>query len=95
MNKEALDAQERRVTWVWLGLVMLTLGSAWLGESMMSVGVTALLVASIVGVKGFLVIRHYMDLAEPGSRLRLVMRLYFVVVPLMILVAGAAGVTLS
>jgi len=48
-------------------------------------------VALIVGVKGSLVIRHYMGLTEPGSRLRLAMRLYFVVVPALILVSAALG----
>ncbi len=83
--------QEQQATQVWLGLVLLTLGSAWLGETLASVGVTAALVALIVGIKGFLVIRHYMGLAEPGSRLRQVMRLYFVVVPVLILLAGVAA----
>ena len=50
-----------------------------------------LVVALIVAVKGLLVIRHYMGLEEEGSRLRGVMRLYFVVVPALILVAGGAG----
>ncbi|WP_374247079.1 cytochrome C oxidase subunit IV family protein [Zoogloea sp.] len=83
------DDAERQVTWVWLGLVVLTLGSAWLGESASSAGVVAAVVALIVAAKGLLVIRHYMGLAEPGSRLRLAMRLYFVVMPGLILLAGS------
>lgn len=86
-----MDTQERRATWVWLGLVGLTLGSAWLGEEQFSVGLTAAVVALIVGVKGLLVIRHFMGLTEKGSRLRRLMRLYFVVVPVLILLAGSAG----
>ena len=77
------------VTLVWLALVALTLGSAWLGEEGLPVVATALVVALIVAVKGLLVIRHYMGLTEAGSRLRLVMRLYFVVVPALILLAGS------
>ena len=64
-----MDTQEKRVTLVWLALV----------------------VALIVAVKGLLVVRHYMGLVEKGSRLRGVMRLYFVVVPALILVAGGAS----
>lgn len=86
-----MDALERRATWVWLGLVGLTLGSAWLGEEQFPVGLTAAVVALIVGIKGGLVIRHFMGLTERGSRLRRVMRLYFVVVPVLILLAGGAG----
>jgi hypothetical protein len=86
-----MDTQERVATWVWLGLVGLTLGSAWLGEGRFSVGLTAAMVALIVGVKGALVIRHFMGLTEKGSRLRLLMRLYFVVMPVLILLAGSAG----
>jgi hypothetical protein len=86
-----MDTQERSATWVWLGLVGLTLGSAWLGEGQFSVGLTAAVVALIVGVKGLLVIRHFMGLTEKGSRLRLLMRLYFVVVPVLILLAGSAA----
>lgn len=82
---------ENRATIVWLGLLLLTLGSAWLGEGALPAGLTAAVVALIVGVKGLLVIRHYMGLTEPGSRLRLAMRLYFVVVPVLILVSAAPG----
>lgn len=82
---------ENRATIVWLGLLVLTLGSAWLGEGALPAGLTAAVVALIVGVKGLLVIRHYMGLTEPGSRLRLAMRLYFVVVPVLILVSAAPG----
>ncbi|HQA09861.1 cytochrome C oxidase subunit IV family protein [Zoogloea sp.] len=90
-----MDRQARRVTWVWLGLVALTLGSAWLGEGLASTGVTAGLVALIVAVKGQLVIRHYMGLTGSGSRLRRLMCLYFVVVPLLIVLVGGAAAALS
>lgn len=80
-----------RATTVWLGLLALTLGSAWLGEGALPAGLTAVVVALIVGVKGLLVIRHYMGLTEPGSRLRLAMRLYFVVVPVLIVVSAGLG----
>lgn len=80
-----------RATTVWLGLLVLTLGSAWLGEGALPAGLTAVIVALIVGVKGLLVIRHYMGLTEPGSRLRLAMRLYFVVVPVLIVVSAGLG----
>ena len=86
-----MKTQEQRVTLVWLALVALTLGSAWLGEEGWPAPATALLVALIVAVKGLLVIRHYMGLEEEGSRLRSVMRLYFVVVPALILVAGGTS----
>lgn len=81
----------RRATTVWLGLLVLTLGSAWLGEGALPSGLTAAVVALIVGGKGVLVIRHYMGLTEPGSRLRLAMRLYFVVVPVLIVVSAGLG----
>ena len=84
-----MRTREQRITLVWLALVTLTLGSAWLGEEGWPAPATALLVALIVAVKGLLVIRHYMGLAEPGSRLRLAMRLYFVVMPGLILLAGS------
>ena len=86
-----MDTQEKRVTLVWLALVALTLGSAWLGEEGLPVVATALVVALIVAAKGLLVIRHYMGLEEEGSRLRSVMPLYFVVVPALILVAGGTS----
>lgn len=82
-------SSERQVTLVWLGLVVLTLGSAWLAESAASPTTLAVVVAGIVAAKGLLVIRHYMGLTDPGSRLRWVMRLYFVVVPGLVLLAGS------
>jgi hypothetical protein len=95
MKSMTIDAQVRQVSWVWLGLVALTLGSAWLGEALASPVVTAGLVALIVAVKGQLVIRHYMGLTATGSRLRQLMCLYFVVIPLLILLAGGAAAGLS
>ncbi len=85
------ERDSHRATAVWLGLLLLTLGSAWLAEGALPAGLTALVVAVIVGVKGLLVIRHYMGLTRPGSRLRFSMRLYFFVVPALILVATVLG----
>ena len=80
---------EGQVTFVWLTLVALTLASAWLGEGSASGWGLAAAVAGIVAVKGLLVIRHYMGLTERGSRLAWVMRAYFVLIPVLILLAGA------
>ena len=86
-----MRTREQRITLVWLALVTLTRGSAWLGEEGWPAPATALLVALIVAVKGLLVIRHYMGLVGQGSRLRAAMRMYFVVIPALILVAGGAS----
>ena len=47
-----MRTREQRITLVWLALVTLTLGSAWLGEEGWPAPATALLVALIVAVKG-------------------------------------------
>lgn len=86
------NIDKRRATTVWLGLLVLTLGSARLGEVALPGGLTAPVVALIVGVKGLLVIRHFMGLTEPNSRLCLAMRMYFFVIPMLIVVsAGLAA----
>lgn len=86
-----MSTPERHVTLVWLGLVSLTLGAARLGDSGLPGAITGAVVALVMAGKGFLVIRNYMGLRDPGSRLGQAMGLYFLAVPALILVAVGWG----
>lgn len=81
---------ETFATRIWLLLVGLTLLSAALADSVAPGLLTALLALGIVGVKGALVIRHFMGLDARFPRLRRLMNGYMVLVPAMLFVLGSA-----
>ncbi len=71
--------------WVWLALITMTLGSALIAESADPSLIVTLAVAITVGVKGWLVVDYFMELRNANRYFRFTMNLYFVVLPLMIL----------
>ncbi|WP_271271509.1 cytochrome C oxidase subunit IV family protein [Aliamphritea hakodatensis] len=71
--------------WVWLVLITLTLGSAVIAESAEPSLIITLAVAVTVGVKGWLVVDYFMELRNAHRYFRIAMNLYFVVLPMMIL----------
>lgn len=70
---------------VWLVLITLTLGSALIAESADPSLIVTLAIAITVGVKGWLVVDYFMELRNANRYFRFAMNLYFVVLPLMIL----------
>ncbi len=81
-------SQETFATRVWLLLLALTLCSALLTETTSAGILVGALVATIVSLKGRLVVRYYMGLDEAHPRLRRLMNGYFLAVPALILLLG-------
>ena len=87
---------ERRCDYVWIFLIVLTLISAWIAEEAFDAGLgITLLVAAIIGVKGRLVIDHFMELPHANRRIRFMMRLYFLMLPLITLLVYLFGDTIA
>jgi hypothetical protein len=67
---------------VWLALVALTLGGAWLGESAEPGLPVTVSVAAALAFKGRMVIDHFMELGNANRSIRRLMRAYFYLLPL-------------
>ena len=72
---------------IWLTLVGLTLAGAWLAETGHSSWLLAFVVAGLIAFKGRLVIDHYMEMTTANTRIRRVLHLFVVVVPLLVLLS--------
>ncbi|MBT3197116.1 MAG: cytochrome C oxidase subunit IV family protein [Gammaproteobacteria bacterium] len=73
------------IDWLWVVLLALTLGGSWLGESADPGLALALFVAASIAIKGRIIIDHFMELKYANPTLRRLMRLYFYLIPLLIL----------
>ncbi|TVO51371.1 cytochrome C oxidase subunit IV family protein [Denitromonas halophila] len=80
---------ETVATRIWLLLVGLTLLSAALADGGVPGALTALIALGVAGVKGALVIRHFMELDGRFPRLRQLMNGYIVLVPALLFVLGS------
>lgn len=77
--------RNRLIDVLWLVMLSLTLGGSFLGENAdPGIGV-ALFVVVTMAFKGRMVIDHFMELKDANPRLRMAMRLYFWVLPLVTL----------
>jgi len=78
-------SQSRLLDLLWLVMLALTLGGSFLGENAdPGIGV-ALFVILTMAFKGRMVVDHFMELKNANPRLRMAMRLYFWVLPLLTL----------
>ncbi len=76
----------RLLDWLWILLLLLTVGGGWLGETTADPGWgLALFVVLTIALKGRIVIDHFMELKSANPTVRRLMRLYFTVVPLLVL----------
>ncbi len=75
----------------WLLLLLLTLGSGWIGESGRPGLGVGLFVVLTIALKGRVVIDQFMELKHSNRVLRRAMRLYFVVMPVVVLLVYLYG----
>jgi heme/copper-type cytochrome/quinol oxidase subunit 4 len=68
----------------WLLLVGLTLVGAWLGETGVAGWPLTLIVASLIAVKGRLIVDHYMEMTTAHARLRQVLYAFVGIIPLLV-----------
>jgi len=74
----------RSVDFIWLLLMALTLVSAALAETAEPGLLVTLAIATSVAFKGRMVVDRFMELQHANRYLRAAMRIYFYVIPLMI-----------
>lgn len=75
----------RLVNRLWLVLIGLTLFSAFMAEQDHQ-GLTAVtIIAVALGIKGRIIVDHYMELKTAHPLLRILMRAYYYVIPAMII----------
>ncbi|OMH38029.1 cytochrome C oxidase subunit IV family protein [Motiliproteus sp. MSK22-1] len=72
--------------YVWLALMVMTLGSAFIAESAEPSLLVTLAIAGTVGLKGWLVVDRFMELRNAHPYIRFSMNLYFIMLPLVILI---------
>lgn len=75
---------DRLLDRLWLVLMLLTLGSAWLAESAETGLLATLAIALVVSFKGLMIVDHFMELRHANVVLRRLMRIYFYVIPSLI-----------
>ncbi|WP_177419290.1 cytochrome C oxidase subunit IV family protein [endosymbiont of Lamellibrachia barhami] len=74
----------KSIDFVWIQLMLLTLLSAFIAETADTGLVVIIIVAVTIGYKGRMIVDHFMELINANRYIRASMRLYFYVIPLMI-----------
>ena len=76
----------RLVNRLWLLLIGLTLFTAFMAEQDQQGAFSVLIIAIALGAKGRIIVDHYMELKTAHPLLRVLMRAYYYVIPVMIVV---------
>jgi hypothetical protein len=71
-----------------IALIGITLFNTFIGEQFASTALVNILIALTVIYKGFVVIDHFMELKGANRNLRFLMRLYFIIFPMMIIISA-------
>jgi cytochrome c oxidase subunit IV len=78
-------ADTARVNMLWLVLMLLTLFSAYMAEHDVTSLVSVSIMAVVLAIKGRIIVDYFMELKNANTGLRFLMRLYFVVIPVLII----------
>jgi len=70
---------------LWIILIALTLFSAYMAEHATPGLISVCIIAIVLAVKGRIIVDHFMELKEAHVILRALMRLYFYVIPALII----------
>lgn len=76
---------------LWLLLVALTLGGAFLGESSEPGLAVTLVICLTMAFKGRIIVDHFMELKTANRTIRNLMRAYFYVLPLVTVLTALFG----
>ena len=79
--------QTQLVDRLWLLLISLTLFSAYMAERDAQGFNSILIMALVLAIKGRIIVDHFMELKSAHRLLRTLMRVYYYVIPLMIIIA--------
>ncbi len=77
--------QTQLVDRLWLLLIALTLFSAYMAERDTQGFSSILIMAVVLGIKGRIIVDHFMELKSAHRLIRTLMRVYYYVIPLMII----------
>jgi len=82
---------KQTITLLWLLLAALTLGGAFIGEAAEPGLAVTLAIALTMAFKGRIIVDHFMELKTANRTLRKLMRAYFYVLPLVIVLTTLFG----
>lgn len=71
---------------LWLGLIILTLFSAYMAERADPGFISVAIMALVLAIKGRVIVDHFMELKHAHKLLRGLMRTYFYVIPALIII---------
>ncbi len=76
---------EKKINYLWLFLIALTLFSAFMAEKNYAGLFSILIMAFVLAIKGRIIVDHFMELKHSHKILRTLMQIYFYVIPLLII----------
>lgn len=74
-------SHEKLIDRLWILLLALTLGGAWIGEAADSSMAVTIMISLTMAFKGRIVVDHFMELKTANRTLRNLMRGFFYVLP--------------
>ena len=77
--------QIQRVNRLWLLLIFLTVFSAYMAERETQGFNSILIMALVLAIKGRIIVDHFMELKTAHKLIRNLMRVYYYVIPMMII----------
>lgn len=84
-------SHEKLIDLLWLVLVALTLGGSLLGETAEPGLAVTLIISLTMAFKGRMVVDHFMELKTANRTIRKLMRAYFYVLPLLVVLTSLFG----
>lgn len=75
----------KTIDYLWLFLIALTLYSAYIAEQSTPGFFSIAIIAAVLAIKGRIIVDHFMELKNAHKVLRTLMRVYFYVIPLFII----------
>ena len=84
MNKTMTHT--KLINYLWILLIALTLFSAYMAERGTPGFYSVVIMAVVLAIKGRIIVDHFMELKNANKVLRTLMRLYFYVIPALIII---------
>ena len=80
------NAHIKLIDALWLLLIGLTLFSAYMAERAEPGFISVAIMAAVLAIKGRIIVDHFMELKHAHKLLRTLMRVYFYVIPALIII---------
>ncbi len=81
-----IKSQTKIINTLWFVLILLTLFSAYMAERGAPGFYSVAIMAAVLAIKGRIIVDHFMELKNAHIVLRTLMRVYFYVIPAMIII---------